>query len=105
MKITKNGIVLSLAAIIFVTGLAAMALRSVEQTSYDEPAHRAAITEIFPSVRWLEYREAARDVCGLDDQPFRLVEAMAADKGVQELRAFLINTSYLCPERLKLLEK
>ena len=102
MKITKNRIVLASAGLVFVTGLALVTMRS---TAYDEPAHRAAITEIFPSVRWLEYREAARDVCKLSDHPFQLVEAMAADKGVQELRAFLINTSYLCPERLKSLEK
>lgn len=103
MKITKNGIVLTLAAIVFVTGLALMTVRS--RTAYDEPAHRATITKIYPSVRWAEYREAAREICQLDEGPFRLAGSLAADEGPEAAQAMAVNTAYLCPNRLELLEK
>lgn len=102
VKATKNGIVLSLAAIVFVTDLAMLTMRS---TAYDEQAHRAEITAIYPAVHWSEYREAARDVCGLSEGSFRLVAAMAHDDGLKATQAMSISTAYMCPERLKLLEK
>lgn len=105
VKITRNGIVLSLAAIVFMFGLAAIALRSVEQPTYDEQSHRAEITKIYPSVHWPEYREAARDVCGLSEHAFQLVAAMAKDDGPKAAQAMAVSTAYMCPERLKWLEK
>lgn len=106
MKITKTDIfwlsVVTLVLTVIVLGCAALAMRPA---AYDEQGHRAEITKIYPTVQWTEYRDAAREVCGLSDRSFQLVKAMADDDGPQAARALSISTAYLCPERLKLLEK
>lgn len=96
-------VVIGMALMMIVLGL--WALFTDEARAYDEQGHRAEIMKIYPSVHWPEYREAARDVCGLSEGSFRLVAAMAADDGPKATQAMAISTAYMCPERLKLLEK
>lgn len=103
MKITKNGAVLATAGTVFVAGLAMMTMRST--TTYDESRHRAEITKVYPSVKWPEYREAAREICALSDRKFDLVVAMAYQDGPEATEAFVINTRHMCPKRLKSVEK
>lgn len=105
MKLEKHDLYLLAAVVVLVVAIAMIVLYLTGGPAYDEQSHRAEITKIYPSVHWPEYREAARDVCGLSEHAFQLVAAMAKDDGLQATRAMSISTAYLCPERLKLLEK
>jgi hypothetical protein len=102
MKITKTDVfwwvVIALAFVVIVSGCLAMVIKS-DGPAYDEQGHRAEISKIYPSVRWPEYRDAARQICDLDDNRYRLVEAMAEDDSPEAAQAFVINSSYLCPGR------
>jgi hypothetical protein len=103
MKITKTDVfwwvVLAVALVVIITGCLAMVTKS--SATYDESKHRAEITRIYPSVRWSEYRDAAREICRLDDSEFGYVAALATSDGPQAALAFSINVEYLCPNRLK----
>lgn len=105
MKLKSHDLYLIAALILTIVIIGGAVSYCSTSATYDEPAHRAAITEIYPSVHWPEYRDAARDVCNLSEGSFRLVAAMAKDDGLRAIQAMSVSTVYLCPERLKLLEK
>jgi hypothetical protein len=95
MKMIYWGVVVTFAVILIVTGCLAL----TSKPTYDEPTHRAKIVTIYPSVDWPTYRDTAREICGLGEQQFRHVIAMAAQAGPEASQAMVINTAYLCPER------
>jgi|SRR6187397_1996809 len=72
-----------------------------QQTPYDDQAHRAEISKIYPAVDWPAYREGVREVCELGDDGLANVFRLAAADGPDRLQSLEISLRYMCPERLK----
>lgn len=85
--------------LVIVLSLLSISIFGPDGVRYDEQAHRSEITRIYPSVEWPEYRDAAREICGLDEGAFRHVRSLAADEGPEAEQAMKINVAYLCPGR------